>query len=113
MSSVLLYIVIGIAFLVFFFVFLRFFRGQRTAAKIGPEFHQPQRGHRRDHRRLRKREEIGQAAQQPRQETRPLPALDAAAREVATLLKDDHQALLTVLYAIDPGPVPAGQEVQR
>lgn len=29
--------------------------------------------------------------------------LDAAAREVATLLKDDHQALLTVLYAIDPG----------
>ena len=33
--------------------------------------------------------------------------LDAAAREVATLLKDDHQALLTVLYAIDPGPVPS------
>lgn len=32
--------------------------------------------------------------------------LDAAAREIATLLKDDHQALLTVLYAIDPGPVP-------
>jgi hypothetical protein len=31
--------------------------------------------------------------------------LDAAAREVATLLKDDHQALLTVLYAIDPGEV--------
>jgi hypothetical protein len=30
--------------------------------------------------------------------------LDAAAREVATLLKSDHQALLTVLYAIDPGP---------
>jgi hypothetical protein len=30
--------------------------------------------------------------------------LDAAARELATLLKDDHQALLTVLYAIDPGP---------
>jgi hypothetical protein len=29
--------------------------------------------------------------------------LDAAAREVATLLKSDHQALLTVLYAIDPG----------
>jgi len=31
--------------------------------------------------------------------------LDAAAREVATLLKDDHQAMLTVLYAIDPGEV--------
>ncbi len=31
--------------------------------------------------------------------------LDAAARELATLLKDDHQALLTVLYAIDPGEV--------
>ncbi|MGQ9493638.1 MAG: hypothetical protein ACUVR2_07735 [Anaerolineae bacterium] len=29
--------------------------------------------------------------------------LDAAAREIATLLKDDHKALLTVLYAIDPG----------
>lgn len=29
--------------------------------------------------------------------------LDAAAREAATLLKSDHQALLTVLYAIDPG----------
>ncbi len=28
--------------------------------------------------------------------------LDAAAREIATLLKNDHQALLTVLYAIDP-----------
>jgi hypothetical protein len=32
--------------------------------------------------------------------------LDAAAREIAILLKDDYQALLTVLYAIDPGPVP-------
>ena len=29
--------------------------------------------------------------------------LQAAAREVATLLKSDHEALLTVLYAIDPG----------
>jgi len=29
--------------------------------------------------------------------------LDAAAREIATLLKSDHEALLTVLYAIDPG----------
>nr|MBC7244505.1 hypothetical protein [Chloroflexota bacterium] len=29
--------------------------------------------------------------------------LDVAAREIATLLKDDHKALLTVLYAIDPG----------
>jgi len=29
--------------------------------------------------------------------------LDAAAREIATLLKNDHEALLTVLYAIDPG----------
>lgn len=29
--------------------------------------------------------------------------LEAAAREIATLLKDDHEALLTVLYAIDPG----------
>ncbi len=29
--------------------------------------------------------------------------LDAAAREIAALLKSDHQALLTVLYAIDPG----------
>jgi hypothetical protein len=29
--------------------------------------------------------------------------LASAAREVATLLKDDHQALLTALYAIDPG----------
>lgn len=29
--------------------------------------------------------------------------LDRAAREVATLLKGDHEALLTVLYAIDPG----------
>lgn len=29
--------------------------------------------------------------------------LDAAARQVAILLKDDHQALLTVLYAVDPG----------
>ena len=28
--------------------------------------------------------------------------LDAAAREVSVLLKDDHQALLTVLYSIDP-----------
>jgi hypothetical protein len=33
--------------------------------------------------------------------------LDVAAQEVATLLKDDHQALLTVLYAIDPGLGPA------
>jgi hypothetical protein len=32
--------------------------------------------------------------------------LDAAAQEIATLLKDDQQALLTVLFAIDPGPVP-------
>jgi hypothetical protein len=41
--------------------------------------------------------------------------LDGAAREIATLLKDDYQALLTVLYAIDPGPVPSasGPEVQR
>lgn len=41
--------------------------------------------------------------------------LDAAAREIATLLKDDHYALLTVLYAIDPGPAPpaGGPEVQR
>jgi len=31
--------------------------------------------------------------------------LDAAAREIATLLKSDHQALLTVLYSIDPGEV--------
>lgn len=30
--------------------------------------------------------------------------LDTAGQEVATLLKSDHQALLTVLYAIDPGP---------
>jgi len=29
--------------------------------------------------------------------------LDAAAREIAALLKDDHAALLTVLYGIDPG----------
>ncbi len=29
--------------------------------------------------------------------------LEAAAREIAALLKDDHKALLTVLYAIDPG----------
>jgi hypothetical protein len=29
--------------------------------------------------------------------------LDTAAREIATLLKNDHAALLTVLYAIDPG----------
>lgn len=29
--------------------------------------------------------------------------LDAAAREIATLLKNDHESLLTVLYAIDPG----------
>lgn len=29
--------------------------------------------------------------------------LDAAAHEIATLLKNDHEALLTVLYAIDPG----------
>ena len=28
--------------------------------------------------------------------------LDTAAQEIATLLKDDHQTLLTVLYAIDP-----------
>jgi hypothetical protein len=33
--------------------------------------------------------------------------LDVAAQEVATLLKDDHQALLTVLYAIDPGLGPS------
>jgi len=41
--------------------------------------------------------------------------LDAAALEIATLLKDDHQALLTVLFAIDPGPVQiaGGPEVQR
>jgi hypothetical protein len=41
--------------------------------------------------------------------------LDAAAREIAILLKDDQQALLTVLYAIDPGPVPppGGPEVLR
>ena len=32
--------------------------------------------------------------------------LDAAAREIAMLLKDDYGALLTVLYAIDPGDVP-------
>ena len=41
--------------------------------------------------------------------------LSAAAREIAILLKDDHQALLTVLYAIDPGPPSAsagGQEVR-
>ncbi|MBC7262164.1 MAG: hypothetical protein H5T63_09125, partial [Chloroflexi bacterium] len=29
--------------------------------------------------------------------------LDTAAREIATLLKNDHESLLTVLYAIDPG----------
>lgn len=29
--------------------------------------------------------------------------LDAAAREIATLLKNDHEALMTVLHAIDPG----------
>ena len=28
--------------------------------------------------------------------------LDTAAQEIASLLKDDHQTLLTVLYAIDP-----------
>jgi len=42
--------------------------------------------------------------------------LDAAARETAALLKDDHQALLTVLHAIDPGPPstsPGELEVQR
>jgi hypothetical protein len=42
--------------------------------------------------------------------------LNAAAREIAILLNDDHQALLTVLYAIDPGSVQpsAGRpEVQR
>ena len=32
--------------------------------------------------------------------------LDAAAKEIATLLENDHEALLTVLYAVDPG----GQE---
>lgn len=32
--------------------------------------------------------------------------LNAAGREVAVLLRDDHEALLTTLYAIDPG-VPA------
>ena len=31
--------------------------------------------------------------------------LDAAAREIATLLQSDHQALLTVLYSIDPAKV--------
>jgi hypothetical protein len=31
------------------------------------------------------------------------PWLDRAAREVAALLKSDHDALLTVLHAIDPG----------
>lgn len=29
--------------------------------------------------------------------------LDRAAREIATLFKNDHETLLTVLYAIDPG----------
>jgi len=29
--------------------------------------------------------------------------LDAAGREIASLLKNDHEALMTVLYAIDPG----------
>ncbi|MBC7232008.1 MAG: hypothetical protein H5T68_02035 [Chloroflexi bacterium] len=33
--------------------------------------------------------------------------LDVAAREIATLLKNDHEALLTVLYAIDPGEASA------
>ncbi len=40
--------------------------------------------------------------------------LDAAAREIATLLKNDYDALLTVLYAIEPaefGPL-SGGEVQ-
>jgi len=37
--------------------------------------------------------------------------LDAAAREIATLLKDDYGTLLTVLYSIDPGDVPVA--VQR
>jgi hypothetical protein len=36
--------------------------------------------------------------------------LDAAAREIATLLKNDHEALLTVLYAIDPDEVPTSAE---
>jgi hypothetical protein len=42
--------------------------------------------------------------------------LEAAAREIAILLKDDQQALLTVLYAIDPGPAPSSAsrpEVER
>lgn len=34
--------------------------------------------------------------------------LERAAKEIATLLKDDHQALLTVLYAIDPGEQAGG-----
>jgi len=29
--------------------------------------------------------------------------LDTAAREIASLLKNDHESLLTILYAIDPG----------
>ncbi len=36
--------------------------------------------------------------------------LSAAAREIATLLKNDHESLLTVLYAIDPGQVPPSVE---
>jgi len=36
--------------------------------------------------------------------------LDTAAREIATLLKNDSAALLTVLYAIDPGDVPMLRE---
>jgi hypothetical protein len=36
--------------------------------------------------------------------------LHAAAREIATLLKNDHEALLTVLYAIDPGKAPSLSE---
>jgi len=38
-----------------------------------------------------------------RQREEDRPWLEAAGREVAALLKDDHAALLTVLYSIDPG----------
>ncbi len=38
-----------------------------------------------------------------RQRNRDRAWLDAAARELAVLLTDDHQAVLTALYAIDPG----------
>jgi len=47
------------------------------------------------------------------------PWLEKAAREIATLLKSDHESLLTVLYAIDPGapyseqaPTSLGREVR-